>query len=214
MNFYNSVREKLGHRVGGFDYIFNYLKNIKDPLIVETGCCRGDDNYLGDGESSVLFDNYIAEYGGEFLTVDLSDVSFNYCKSKLISPKSSVTLSDSVCFLHKLNKRLQEENRKIDFLYLDSYDASSDNVEILQNSARHHIYELLAIMPSLKIGSLIGVDDNWIEITRKCVANNPNWTVSEDIAAVRGKGMYINEYMNKIGIESCFANYQFFWINK
>lgn len=214
MEFYNKIRNQLEHRIEGFDFIFNYLKKIKNPIIVETGCARGENNYSGDGESSLLFDAYINEYGGEFFTVDISEISYNYCKSKLKSPRSSVALSDSISYLKKLNYEFELNDKKIDFLYLDSFDAPHYDNKIVENSARHHLYELLSIFPSLKKNCLIGVDDNWLEISKKIVMGNSNYIVENETFRVSGKGMYIAEYMSLIGNSPCFSGYQVFWNNK
>jgi hypothetical protein len=199
MQFYNDVRSRLGHRQSGFDYIFNYLKTIENPSIVETGCARQLDNYEGDGQSSLLFDKYIKEYGGYFWTVDLAEESVNYSKSRMTSENSVVTLGDSITQLKKLNELLPVNDRKIDFLYLDSFDAPRDNPEVVQQSALHHLYELLTIAPSLKTGAVIGVDDNWIEVRngQQCIM---------------GKGQFVFDYMNKSGRTLQHNGYQLFWI--
>jgi len=194
MQFYDDVRPRLGQRIMGFDYIFNYLSRIKDPLIVETGCARQDNNYEGDGQSSLLFDKYISERGGHFITVDISEQSVNYCKSKMISENSLVVKNDSVSFLQQLNQKLLSEGKKIDFLYLDSFDAPRDQPDVVYNSALHHLYELMTIMPSLAPRALIGVDDNW----------------NED-GKMKGKGQLIADYMSKIGNEPTLNLYQIFW---
>jgi len=199
MQFYNDVRDRLGHRQTGFDYIFDYLKTIEDPFIVETGCARQLDNYEGDGQSSLLFDKYIKEYNGYFWTVDLAEESVNYSKSKMTSENSIVTLGDSITQLKQLNDLLPINDRKIDFLYLDSFDAPRDNPQVVQQSALHHLYELLTIAPSLKPGALIGVDDNWIEIQN-----------GQQVLA--GKGQFIFDYMNKSGRQLQHNGYQLFWI--
>ena len=198
MQFYDDVRSRLGHRESGFDFIFNYLKDIKDPLIVETGCARKMDNYEGDGQSSLLFDKYIKEYGGEFHTVDISEESTSYCQSVMTSSNSLVYTNDSITQLKTLNHRFQVENRKIDFLYLDSFDAPRDNPEVCFQSALHHLFELLTIAPSLKPGALIGVDDNWVESRD---GNN----------FLCGKGFMIYEYMKKINNPVLHDGYQLFW---
>jgi len=194
MKFYEDVRHMLGERAAGFDAAFNYLKNIKDPLIIETGCAREENNYLGDGQSSLLFDQYISEYGGHFMTVDISDISVNYCKSKMISKNSLVIKNDSILFLKKLNEKLLADGKKIDFLYLDSFDAPRDQPDVVFRSALHHMYELATILPSLNPGALIGVDDNWVQDYRRA-----------------GKGCIIADYMNSIGITPIFDQYQIFW---
>lgn len=198
MKFYDDVRNRLGDRTSGFDFIFNHLKGIENPLIVETGCARKEDNYDGDGQSSLLFDKYINEYGGEFFTVDISEESVDYCVSKMTSPNSHVILSDSITYLKQLNKQLLDQNRKIDFLYLDSFDAPKDSPDIITISALHHLYELITIMPSLKPDALIGVDDNWNDYI-------------EGLQILEGKGKIIFDYMSKISNSPVHASYQIFW---
>jgi hypothetical protein len=197
MKFYSEIKGRLGYREKGFDLIFDYLKNIKNPLIVETGCARQKDNYFGDGQSSVLFDRYIDEYGGKFITVDISEQSVEYCKSRVISPNTNVVLHDSIIYLKILNEQLQSQNKKIDFLYLDSFDAPKEEPKTIFNSALHHLYEFTTILPSLKKGSLIGVDDNWIEN-----------------GSMDGKGRFVLDYMNKIECPLIYNGYQLFWIFK
>jgi hypothetical protein len=198
MKFYDEVRNRLGHRMQGFDLIFDYLKQIQNPLIVETGCAREEDNYGGDGQSSLLFDKYINEYGGEFFTVDISEQSVDYCTSKMTSSNSHVILNDSIAYLKQLNTQLQDQNRKIDFLYLDSFDAPKDKPEVVFASAVHHLYEYTTILPSLRSGTLIGVDDNWFE-----------WRNGVQVMA--GKGQFVCDYMNKTNNPLIYNGYQLFW---
>lgn len=197
MEFYNEVRSRLGHRQSGFDYIFEYLKELEDPIIVETGCARQMDNYEGDGQSSLLFDKYVHQYGGEFYTVDISQESTDYCKSRMVG-NSVVFTNDSITELKNRNYMFQERNVKIDFLYLDSFDAPRDQPEVVYQSALHHLYELLTIAPSLKNGALIGVDDNWIE--QKDGKN-----------VLAGKGQFVFDYMQKSGRPLIHDGYQLFW---
>jgi hypothetical protein len=193
MKFYDDVRSRLGHRQSGFDYIFDYLKQRQNPLIVETGCARQENNYEGDGQSSLMFDKYISEYGGDFYTVDLAKESVQYCQSK-VSNKTTVVESDSITYLKKLNQHFLDSKRKIDFLYLDSFDAPRDEPDVVYMSALHHLYELLTIAPSLSDGALIGVDDNWI-----------------DNGKLAGKGQFVFDYMQKSGRPLCHDGYQLFW---
>ena len=193
MKFYDDVRGRLGHRQSGFDHIFDFLKQRQNPLIVETGCARQENNYEGDGQSSLMFDKYISEYGGDFYTVDLAKESVQYCQSK-VSNKTTVVESDSITYLKKLNQHFLDNNRKIDFLYLDSFDAPRDEPDVVYMSALHHLYELLTIAPSLSGGALIGVDDNWI-----------------DNGKLAGKGQFVFDYMQKSGRPLCHDGYQLFW---
>ena len=47
-NYYEEIKPLLGLRELGFTRIFEYLNNIKDPVIVETGTVREDYNFEGD----------------------------------------------------------------------------------------------------------------------------------------------------------------------
>jgi SAM-dependent methyltransferase len=194
MKFYEDVRPMLDKRATGFDFVFSYLKDIKDPFIVETGCARIENNYAGDGQSSLLFDKYINEYGGEFITIDLSPASVENCRKQMICPRTAVVESDSVAFLQQLNENLKTVNKKIDFLYLDSFDWTP---ELQVESATHHLKELEAIYESLKPGALVGVDDNWLTGQTRI-----------------GKGWLVLEYFQKLGVPPIFDGYQIFWLKK
>jgi hypothetical protein len=194
LTFYETVRPMLGeHRQSGFDFIFEYLRKTDKPFILETGCARKEDNWFGDGLSSLLFDKYIQEYGGKFITIDVSEESVNFCKSR-VSNRTEVILGDSVKCLYDLNQRLLTSNEKIDLLYLDSMDAPRDRPEIVFQSAVHHLYEFTAISRSLKAGALVCVDDNWITNNRS-----------------EGKGMLIGNYFDHIGKNPAKMGYQIIW---
>lgn len=194
MQFYHNVRNRLEKRIGGFDYIFQYLRTIDNPIIVETGCARFENSYEGDGQSSLLFDQYINQYGGQFITIDISEKSVNYCRSKLVSTRSQVIQQDSITYLKELNNKLLLAGKKIDFLYLDSFDANPNDMEVTYKSALHHLYEFTTILPSLSPGALIGIDDNWL-------INNE--TV--------GKGKFVDDYMKRINNTACYTGYQILW---
>ena len=57
--FFETIKDKLGIRKTSFTKIFQYLDNINGPInILETGCLRKKDNFIGDGQSTLLFDKY------------------------------------------------------------------------------------------------------------------------------------------------------------
>jgi len=194
LTFYDTVRTKLGeHRQSGFDFIFEYLGKTDRPFIVETGCARKEDNWFGDGLSSLLFDRYVQEYGGKFITIDISEESVKFCRGH-VSNLTEVILGDSVKCLYDLNQKLLMTNEKIDLLYLDSIDAPRDKPEIISQSAVHHLYEFITISRSLKTGALVCVDDNWATHNR-----------------LDGKGKILADYFHKIGNEPVKAGYQLIW---
>lgn len=55
----------------------------------------------------------------------------------------------------------------------------------------HHIMELVSIWPSCRSGTIIAIDDNFLDGT--------------------GKGRYVNEWMEKNNINPIFKDYQIIW---
>lgn len=175
-----------------FQLMLDHLKRFDKPLIIETGCARAERHgFDGDGYSTLIFDKFINEHGGELRTVDISPESVEWGKSQ-VSSKTQFFCEDSVSFLWKLNKELAESNRFIDLLYLDSFDFEPSNPH---PSSFHHVKELTAIFSRLRPGTMIAVDDNF--------GNAENRT---------GKGKYVEEFMKNIGIPLVYDGYQLLWV--
>lgn len=181
-----------------FQIMIDHLKNLDYPLIVETGCIRPGDqpwstletSFADDGMSTCIFDKFINDYDGEFHSVDLSELHVRHAQS-LISDKSEVHCRDSVEFLWELNKVLENENRSIDLLYLDSYDwIKGKEPECMA----HHIKELAAIINKISPNGLVAVDDNY--------GNSLNRS---------GKGVYVHEFMRSIGAPLIYDGIQCIW---
>lgn len=188
MNFLTEVfnREyyfKLGKRRDTFQKIFEYLESLnkKNPTILETGIARTDENWGGDGMSSLMFDKYINTIGGNFTSIDINPQNVSFAKSK-VSSKSNLICSDSVIKLHEISRDINYP--MIDILYLDSFDVDFKNPI---PSSFHHMKELLAIYPKIQKGTLIVVDDNLQGM---------------------GKGQMIKDFMKNIGINPYFDEYQ------
>ena len=147
--YYEEIKPLLGLRELGFTRIFDYLNNIKDPVIVETGTVREDYNFEGDGCSTILFDNYIGKKGGTLITVDIDPLA---CKTaKRLTTCAEINEGESVEFLSTLDGH-------VDVLYLDSFNIYNwlDDWE----ASGHHLKELFAAKNVIKDGTLIVVDDN------------------------------------------------------
>ncbi len=115
--------------------------------IVETGCVRQENNWGGDGQSTVVWSWLAQRAGGRVFTCDIDESN---CKTaKRLAPKAAVYHMDSITFL-----RSYYDASLIDLLYLDSYDLTDDH-----RAALHHIGELAAIYERLPSGCLIAVDD-------------------------------------------------------
>lgn len=179
---------KTYFRAPSFAMMLSHLNHKPEKIIIETGCARQEDNFQGDGMSTLIFDRMIQLTGGTFHSVDISPENVEFARSK-VSNMTKVHCSDSVKFLQEMNRTLRSDGRYVDLLYLDSFDLDHDNTH---PSSLHHLMELTAIMPSLRTGSMICVDDN----------------VSLEV----GKGKYVKQYMDLIGKPLVYSDYHWIWI--
>lgn len=199
-NFYDKLLtpapgNPIRNRADGFKKIFKLLddiaeeEKIKKFYIVETGTTRPDHGNLcfgDDGAATYIFDQFINFYDGEVNSVDINPINVEYCRS-VVSEKTKVFCSDSVKFLWEI-----PENKKIDLLYLDSFDIFKDNPH---PSQLHHIKELCASINKLKSGTIIAVDDHDAFFTGGEI----------------GKGNYVKDFMNSIKATLIHEGYQIIW---
>lgn len=186
MNIVQDLINKTGKRRDAFALMIDKIKDKKEPTIVETGCSRQSNNFGGDGMSSLIFDAFIQSNGGVFHSVDINPLHVLFAKES--TTKAQIYCGDSVKFLFRLNQKFRSENRYIDLLYLDSFDFDRENPH---PSSLHHIMELVSIWPSCRSGTIIAVDDNFLDGT--------------------GKGQYVNEWMIKNNIKPILKDYQIIW---
>jgi hypothetical protein len=140
--------------------------------------------------STLIFDKFINNFGGDFHSVDLTQRHVDFAQSQ-VSDKSQIHCDDSVGFLWHVNKILAEDNRYVDLLYLDSYDYEADDP---YPSMVHHIKEIAVILGRLRAGSMIAVDDN--------VGTG---------AARMGKPKYVAEMMEAMGVPLVYEGLQLIW---
>jgi predicted O-methyltransferase YrrM len=142
----------IAQRSEPFRLIFSLLeeKNKKSYSIVETGVIRNIGNW-NDGQSSLLFQEFLKSRSGSIKSVDISIDACNIAKSFLDPTYAEVTCEDSVKFLSTINVE------SVDLFFLDSYDVVFKNDK---NSAEHHLKEFMAIESRLTNGTLIAIDDN------------------------------------------------------
>jgi len=187
-NFDQKYGCKLGKRKDTFKQIFEILEAKQKDfyVIVETGCIRIQNNWEGDGYSTILFDDFVNEYGGIVRSVDINDEHCQLARY-FASTKSIICTDDSIRFLWNLD--LANKIDSLDLLYLDSYDVDEDNVH---DSALHHLMELLAARKYLTKDSLVVVDDS----DRKDY----------------GKAKYIKQFMDYVGNKPVIEGPQLGWI--
>src|SRR5262249_52325678 len=143
----------LGQRALTFAAIFEHLDKIdRHVQIIETGCMRNPDGWLGDGCSTVLFDRYVnsRRHGGRVVSIDIDHAAVNRCR-RHVSDKVYVIGGDSVHWLKNVAEA--RNNFTLDLLYLDSFDFSDTTRPLA--CELHHINELYAAMPMISDETLI-----------------------------------------------------------
>lgn len=180
----NPVRD----RASTLRHVFRELNDKTNVVFVETGTTRGDHGSLAfgdDGCATIIFDDYVSQNGGVVYTVDIEMKNCEHCKS-LVSDNVKVYNDDSVNFLWNYT------GPPIDVFYMDSYDFVKENQH---PSKFHHIKELLAATKHLKDGSIIIIDDHDALLD----------------GSGDGKGSYVKDFMENIGMEKLFEGYQIGW---
>jgi len=186
--YWDQIKPRLNKRADTFQQIFDYLETVwetRDPVIVETGTYREENNYEGDGCSTLLFDQYVSAHGGTLWSVDNDPKACDLALSA--TDHAIIVCQDSVEFLESLDG-------KIDLLYLDSYNITDWNHDC--EPAAHHLKELFAARNCLRPGTLVVIDDNIVTPQGKRL----------------GKGRLVYELFEAIGGEPYFDAYQVGWI--
>jgi hypothetical protein len=202
---------RLALREVSFRKIFNYLDTLDSSqpmVIVETGCLRTPDNWVGDGQSTLLFDRYLNDRaaGGRCFAMDIDPAATAACRG-LVGPNTEVLTGDSVIVLREVAEQLRASRSKIALLYLDSFDLDWGNVT---PSAVHHLKELVSIYELVTPHTLVVVDDAPMDVVCAQSANGGFDMLREPL--VSGKGKFVAEYAAQVGAKSFFSHYQSAWI--
>ncbi|HEY4370630.1 MAG TPA: hypothetical protein VGN52_01725 [Burkholderiales bacterium] len=182
----------LGVRASGFRAIFQRLEPIcakRAGLIIETGSMRVVGNWLGDGQSTVLWKEFASIYDCEVHTIDLDPQAAVVVRQECGDAVHAHT-GDSVRFLYDYAN--SPGARQIDLLYLDSYDFDSKDPF---PSAFHHVKELITVRPCLGPGSIIAIDDNFVL----------------EAGGYTGKGYLAIQWFEHLGIPCVHQGHQFVW---
>jgi hypothetical protein len=184
-DYFTEVKPKLGARARGFEKIFAYLDETTNPTIIETGTYREENNFTGDGCSTLLFDNYVNDRGGNVISIDI-DPKACALASANTSNLTEVVECDSVEFLGTLRG-------DVTLLYLDSYNIQNWHDDWAP--AAHHLKELFAAKDIIQHDTLIVIDDNIKHEGKRL-----------------GKGRLVYELMESLGIEPFLDDYQVGWV--
>ena len=156
------------------------MNNKKDLLILESGIASAGT------QSTYLFNEYIKKYGGKFWSVDINRNLVETHKGNMC-PGTTLVCDDSVKFF----KNWVQENNKADVVYLDSYDLDFYNPS---PSAMHGLNEYLALLPVLKPGTLLLIDDTpsnpyWLDCRNQVYHDMIEYYSKHN--SLPGKGQYI-----------------------
>lgn len=150
----------LGLRAETFRTALTQLlaRSGEDRTIVETGCTRLEWD-AGDGSSTLLLGEFVRRHGGRLHTVDINPSNMATCRRLTRRDwwRISYHVADSVGFLSTFARR----GRRIDLLYLDSFDypLGADEDAGRDSAQRHCLAELEAALPALSPRALVLFDD-------------------------------------------------------
>lgn len=171
-------------RTETFIYVTRTLSRKKNALIIETGCVRDEDDWVGAGQSTEVWNWLVKESEGHLGAISIDNSPLHCDVAKKLCPLVSIVQDDSLhwLMLHK------EELSKCDLLYLDSMDHNPP----YGDSELHAAGELAIAYPSLPSGCMIMVDD--------C---NPDGT---------GKHFLIRQFFDRMKIVPAMVDYQCIWV--
>ena len=156
MKFIEKYNNKKNNRFNMFKKTLEIAFERNFKTIVETGTSRGKKKFLffkkynwKDGMSTLMFSEFAHFIKGELHSCDISEENINNAKdfTKEYNNNINFYIKDSIIFLKEFHK-------KIDLLYLDSFDGH--DVEL---ASIHQFNEAKAVIDKLKDSSLILLDD-------------------------------------------------------
>lgn len=156
MDFLEKYKHKKNIRFPFFKKALQIAIKRNLKIFVETGTSRGKDKFLffkkknwKDGMSTLMFADFAHQIDGELHSCDISKKNIENAKdfTRKFARNTFFYHKDSIEFLKNFEK-------KIDFLYLDSFDGH--NVEL---ASKHQLNEAKHAISKLKDNSLVLVDD-------------------------------------------------------
>jgi len=138
----------LGKRQHAFRAITSLLP--RHCVIVETGTIRTLGNWAGDGQSTIVWNEFAKQLDGQVWTIDIDSAGADLVTHLNLTNTIAVT-GDSLDMLERLHVD------RVDLLYLDSFDINWSDP---RPSAQHHLDELHTALHLMSEGSIVAVDDN------------------------------------------------------
>jgi predicted O-methyltransferase YrrM len=179
---------------------FAYLVELmggRPQTILETGVSAwGTD-------STRLFDSYTRSFGGSLWSVDIDGERVERLRRHVAS-STTLGCDDSVAFLERWV--VDHPDARADVVYLDSFDVDfSDPLP----AAEHCLREVQAVLPALKAGALLLIDDS-----PACLDDVPEnarasaSTIFAEFGAWPGKGMLAQRFLANRGVTPIRHGYQ------
>ena len=156
MNFINKYNHKKNIRFELFEKTLKIANIRRSKIIVETGTARGKSKFFffkkfnwKDGMSTLIFSEFAHFIDGELHSCDISEMNIKNAKDFTKKYKNNVYfyIKDSIVFL-------QDFHKKIDLLYLDSFDGHDAEL-----ASQHQLKETKAVINKLHKNSLVLLDD-------------------------------------------------------
>jgi len=170
----------------GFRKMFAYLLSKKQGnfTILETGALRTPQQW-GDGQSSLLFFEFVNFFGGELISIDLDPRALAVSR-RVIHRRVPKTGRGELTLINGNSLQvLPKIDKPVDLVYLDSMDIGPDPYPAML----HGLREFAALRSVIRRSSnmMIGIDDNWNGI---------------------GKGRYVLRWAKATGQEILHEGYQ------
>lgn len=174
----------------------------RPAVIYETGSSAWGTN------STLLLDDYVNSFGGALFTVD-NRIEPIIRLVEQCTFRTTLFCNDSIEFL----KQRTEQGPAADLIYLDSWDV---DWAAPVSSAIHGLNEFLTVLPTIKKGCLLVIDDTPKDRSIMCEVQPTHiddFVQSEKIwGFIPGKGALVNEYINSRRLaKKIFHEYQVIW---
>ena len=155
MEFLKKYNNSKNFRFNSFEFALIEAQKRNHKTLVETGVARGKKKFFffskinwKDGMSTMIFSDYARYINGTLTSCDIDKKNIDNAKkfTKLNKEFITFVVDDSINFLNNFNK-------KIDFLYLDSLDGQ------FEGASKHQLEEIKIAKKYLHNQSLVLLDD-------------------------------------------------------
>lgn len=127
---------------------------LPTPLILETGAARTPGSWKGDGQSTVVFADFVSRYGGLLISCDTEPAAIRSAQQSL--KERGLFSAQTLFFCAYSIEILRQLRCPTALLYMDAVDFDIRDPDASQI---HHLHEATAGLPLLGSGSVVLIDD-------------------------------------------------------